>query len=182
MIASVVEQVKATYEWVDVVTTIVSFLTMIFSGYAAWTLLRRKRAWRQLAGKAVADTGFQAAFKQHAESSSANPFALSVNLLPNQTTCKPDIERYYKERGLRCPSVAEISVPGITDPGAQLAEILATIRSKRIHLDSEAATEVHLFFAGPVGAALHLGAALDNWKLVKVFQWNKGAYEYWGVL
>lgn len=182
MIQSLPEQLEAAYTWIDVLTTLSSFLTLVFSGYAAWTLLRRKRAWRDSSGKAALDTGFEAAFRRNVDSVSANPFALSVNLLPSQATCIPEIERFYKDRGLRCPNIAEIVRPGIGQPSSDLASVLGELRDKRIYLDSESATEVHLFFAGPVGAALHVGAALDNWKLVKVHHLNRGQYEFWGVL
>ena len=177
---------ETSYQWLDVFNTYLTLPTLVVSAYTAWQLWRRKKAWRQVTQRASPAGEFAAQFESHRDSTSANPFALSINLLPDQVTCEPDVRRYYQDRGQAVPAFAEISRPGITAPAADLAALLREVRDKRIYLDAEAATEVHVFFAGPLAAALHVGAALDNWKLVKVFQMGKVGgerrYEYWGVL
>lgn len=176
-------QAEQAYQWMSVSTTIFSFIAMFFSVYSAIELWRRRRAYRENAARSIRPSGFADLFARHSASSSANPFALSINLLPNQESCRPDIERFYKDRGMSCPMLAEVGRRGIGDPANDIAGLLDEIVAKRTYLDEEVATEIHLFFAGPLAAALHVGAALDNWKLVKVYQMNRDRqYEYWGVL
>lgn len=179
-------QAEQVYQGIDIFTTITSFLTLLFTAYSASVLWRRKRAWRQTAARTPATGTFEENFAANQTTRTSNPYALSVNLLRDQVTCEPDVRRYYSEQGLACPPFAEISLSGIQNPGEDLGALVAQVREKRIYLDSESATEVHLFFAGPIAAGLHLGAALDNWKLVKVFQMSnvngQRQYEYWGVL
>lgn len=176
-------QAEQAYQWMSVSTTAFSFIAMLFAFYSAFALWKRRRAYRQTAARSVRPTGFGDAFDRHLASKSANPYALSINLLPNQESCRPEIERFYRDQGLSCPPLAEVGRKGIQNPGQDLAGLLDELVAKRTYLDEEVATEVHLFFAGPLGAALHVGAALDNWKLVKVYQMNRDRqYEYWGVL
>ena len=38
------------------------------------------------------------------------------------------------------------------------------------------ATEVHLFYKGPVTMAMAIGAVTDNWVPIKVYEYTQGAY------
>ena len=65
-----------------------------------------------------------------------------------------------------------------------ISEALRDLLKIKAKLTSEGVTEVHLFLAAPVAMAAAIGAILDNWVPVKVYQPNKslGGYELWTVL
>jgi hypothetical protein len=164
-----------------------SFLTIftaLASGYAAVALWKQRRLHRKAAAVYPELERFNEDFHYFETTVSENPWAWSVNLLPNQASAKPEIETFYKEGGKAMPKFRELSVPGIHRLPEDLKSFLNDIRAGRHAFDAEGATEIDLFFAGPVGAALYLGGALDNWKVVKIYQRNSTTkkYEFWGTL
>jgi hypothetical protein len=68
-------------------------------------------------------------------------------------------------------------------PAALPGVIQQLLRLKNA-LSREGATEVHLFYAGPVALSVMLGGLFHNWVPVKVYHLNSltGQYEFWGVI
>ncbi len=168
-----------------VVSDLSSFLTIftaLASGYAAFALWKQRRQHREAVYPEL--ERFNEDFHYFETTVSESPWAWSVNLLPNQVSAKPDIEIFYKEGGRRMPKFRELSVAGINHLPEDLGDFLNAVRAERHVFDAEGATEIELFFAGPLGAALYLGGALDNWKVVKIYQRNLTTkkYEFWGTL
>jgi len=70
----------------------------------------------------------------------------------------------------------EVTVESVDD---HLRNILAM----KHDLQAQGVTELHLFFKGPVALAVLLGALLDNWVGVKIYQNGRsGQYEAWTML
>lgn len=162
----------------------IGLLTFLVSCYIAVVTWRRRRTAKEIAAGYPKVEGFRDHFEYHSKHVTTNPYALSINLLPTQTTAEGDVKNYYNALGQKMPTFKQISRPGINIVPGDLEEFLNALRSMRHELDIELATEVHLFVAGPIGAALYIGAVLDNWKLVKIFQRNAVTkqYEFWGTL
>lgn len=123
--------------------------------------------------------------EQHAGVRTPNPYALVVDLLKTTEPITGDVKRFLDARAMPMP-VEELKMHGI-DGTADLETFAAQVKEKRAHLTRKGATEVHLFYAGPAGAAALLGAFLDNWSRVKIYQKSQsssfeGFYDYWAPL
>jgi hypothetical protein len=60
--------------------------------------------------------------------------------------------------------------------------ILKSIMMIKDKLTQAGATEVHLFYKGPVTMATAIGAATDNWIPIKVYEYTQGRYQLACVL
>ncbi len=157
-------------------------LATAFSGYVAWVTWRRRRA---AARSAVPIGAYKESFEYYKKTAPPNACVLSVVLLPNVTSVDDDIRNFYDSNGLSKPGQqVKIVMAGINKLPDDLETFLNEVRRARAEVDALGASEVDLFFAGPVAAALLAGAALDHWKLVKLHHKHhqSQAYEYWGTL
>jgi hypothetical protein len=153
-----------------------------FSGYVACvTWLRRRAAARSV----VPVKGYPESFKHYKDTNPPDACILSVVLLPHTTDVDHDITEFYLRQSRSAPNLrVSIRMAGINNLPEDLETFLNEMRRARAEVDALDASEVHLFFAGPVGAALLAGAVLDHWKLVKLHQQNlqTRAYDFWGTL
>lgn len=62
-------------------------------------------------------------------------------------------------------------------PGDKFYDVLRDVLRLKGRLSQAGATEVHLFYGGPVTLAVGLGSILDNWVPVKIYRYNQGKYQ-----
>jgi SMODS-associated and fused to various effectors sensor domain len=65
---------------------------------------------------------------------------------------------------------------------AEFPRVLFELQTLKNRLIDEGVSEVHLFLSCPLAVACAVGALLDNWVPVKVYQFNQGLYEFWTTL
>lgn len=124
---------------------------------------------------------FEETRQYHAKVNSRNPVALCMSLIPTSNSIKNDVADFLKSKGSSFEKmpIEEYNTPGISPDNIE--NFIHSLREVRAKLEAMRATEIHLFIQGPVQAASLIGATLDNWKPVKLYQMNQGTktYEYW---
>jgi hypothetical protein len=65
---------------------------------------------------------------------------------------------------------------------AEFPGVLFELQALKNRLTDDGVSEVHLFLSCPLAIACAIGALLDNWVPVKVYQFNQGQYEFWTTL
>lgn len=59
----------------------------------------------------------------------------------------------------------------------QYYDVLRDLLKAKGRLTEAGATELHMFYKGPVTLAMGVGAILDNWIPIKVYQYSDGTYK-----
>ncbi len=145
---------------------IVSVFPWLLTAYLFWSRARKyKELMRQQEGK-----------------TSAKPKALAIGLVGTgdisgqvsqflaTNNLSMDIEPFYIDSGR-----------GITKDNIQ--KLLRRLLHVKEKFTKEGITELHLFIAAPVAFGAAVGAIFVNWAAsVKVYQYNKGSYEFWTIL
>ncbi len=110
-----------------------------------------------------------------------NPVALAVSLIHDTRSIRRDVELFLEKQGWQMP-IEEIEMNGLNGKD-DFERYVALLRETRRKLSEQGATELHLFFSGPVQAATVLGAIYRNWIPVKLYHKPRGGpayeYEYW---
>lgn len=150
--------------------------------FLAWVKLRmQNKRLIELSRVSHGIENFQDQMKYWSEIRTLNPHAFAISLLPHGGSIKEDVKRFLKTKGNKWEDmpIVELNVNGLGPKN--LEEYINQLRIKRKELDLEGATEIHLFFAGPVQAATLIGAMFDNWRPVMLYHNNrdKGNYEFW---
>ena len=108
---------------------------------------------------------------------SARPWALIIGL---GSDIQGQVQAYLQDQKLDMP------IEPYTRKGFVTAEdfypILKDIMTIKDKLTQAGATEVHLFYKGPITMATAIGAATDNWVPIKVYEYTKGTYQLTCVL
>jgi predicted nucleotide-binding protein with TIR-like domain/CBASS immunity sensor of nucleotide second messenger signals len=126
---------------------------------------------------------FAQRIEEHAGIHSPNPVALAIDLRRVSESIKQAVENFLTSRGWTMP-LEELKQEGISGT-ADVETFVENLREKRFILSERGATEIHLFYAGPLAGAAIVGAFFSNWIPVKVYQKVEGAgelYEYWAPL
>jgi hypothetical protein len=168
--------------WFSTSADVCALLTTALSGYIAFVTWRRRTA---AARSAVKVEGYKQSFEHFATTKPANACILSVMLLPAYASADHEIRDFYHSIKSRAPRhQVNIRMEGINTLPDDIEHFLNELRRARAEIDAVEVSEVHLFFAGPLAAALLAGAALDHWKLVKLHHKHHQTkrYEYWGTL
>ncbi|SOE23162.1 hypothetical protein SAMN06298216_3552 [Spirosomataceae bacterium TFI 002] len=165
-----------TFRFLGGVDTIGSVLTLLFSLATLLIVAYREYRWRKAAKLAIAEGDFDEKINQLAGITSSKPVALCLSFTSQTFSIKKEVNKYLIAEEMKMP-IVELNRNGIrTDELGSINQELRRIRHK---IAFDGYTEVHLFLSGPVAVGLLVGALLDNWKLVKVYHYNQGTYEYW---
>ena len=89
------------------------------------------------------------------------------------------VRAYLDGNGLANVEIRELTHEGRL-PAKKFYHLLGELQEIKQDLTDLGATEVHLFYKGPVTLAMGIGSLLDNWVPVKVYELNKttGTYEF----
>lgn len=166
--------------WLDIAGNFIGIGTFLISILIWWRLRLQSRKIRDLAVKASRMENYQELKNYHKSVQTEKPKAFCLSLVPNQVSIKDSVQRFLKGQKLRMP-IVELNADGLTGDGIQ--KFVEDIRLLR-RTELSDATELHIFLQGPVQAGVLIGAALDNWIPVKLYQYVRelGTYEYWGPL
>lgn len=104
---------------------------------------------------------------------SARPMALAIGLGGG---IMGQVEQYLSASGSDMKPL-EVTREGML-PEEHYHEVLRDIVAKKRQLTDLGATEVHLFYKGPVTLPVAIGAILDNWVPIKVYEY-KGVPTIW---
>lgn len=109
-----------------------------------------------------------------------NPVAIAIGV--SGQDIQGQVKAFLIRQKNEMPIRAYVKEGGITPENLQ--GVLQEIWKIKKDLTDEGVNEVHLFFAGPVSLGIAIGAMLDNWVPVKVYQKNitTGDYEFWTLL
>lgn len=159
---------------------IIAILTF-FVSLLIWAKLRvQSRKLKSLAANTSNFNGYQELSDFREGVQTENPMAFCLSLIPQTTSIKDDVDKFLSGEKMKM-KIIELNKNGLDKKNLQ--EFIEDLGKKRL-IDLAEATEVHLFLQGPVQAGLLIGAIFDNWKPVKLYQYNReiGTYEYWGPL
>lgn len=162
-------------------SNIIGIIGAIFS-FLVWIKLRvQNKRLIELSKSLPAFEDFNKRVNYWSEIHTISPYAFAVSLIQQSSSIKGDVERFLQSKGPEWEKmpIVELDMHGISHDN--LEEYLRQLRIKRKELEAKGATEVHLFFAGPVQAATLIGAMFDNWRPVLLYHKNRdtGGYEYW---
>ena len=75
--------------------------------------------------------------------------------------------------------IVELNFNGLTRENFN--DFVVELKKKRRELEAKDATEIHLFIAGPMQAAVMIGSIFSNWIPVKIYNHGPHSrnYEYW---
>jgi SMODS-associated and fused to various effectors sensor domain len=167
---------------INLISNVITLMTFGTSSYVAYALWKRGRDARERAREQTPSTeDYGSRVKTHEGVKSANPMALAISLIPKSATIKGQVETFLAAKGWKM-KMEELNMDGINN-SSDLQQFLWSLREKRRLLDELQATEVHLFYAGPVAGAILLGAMFDHWVPVKIYHKPTPPppeiYEYW---
>lgn len=170
------------WEWIGRFDSLFGILTVLFSGYAAYRLWRQDRRYRALANEIQGSVDLRQRIQDYKGVQTKKPVALPITLLPAIPSIENNVKTYLKSNKLKMPIENEIRIPGINGSG-DLEQLVKEVQGKKIKLQGDGFTEVHLFLAGPIAAGLVIGSLLNNWIPVKVYHKPTPSpadvYEYW---
>ena len=139
---------------------VVGIVTVLLSAFTAYRLWIQNRKLRELAQMTLPIQDFVQRVKANQGVQTIAPVALAVSLLEPDNSIKPLVSNYLKAAGLKM-EVEEVILDGVHGI-ANLEKFVNLLCAKRRYFDTLGCTELHLFFAGPVQAAVVLGAMFDN--------------------
>jgi hypothetical protein len=140
----------------DIVANIIEVFTFIIVVLLFWQARRAFR--RYLSARAV--------------EKSERPWAVAIGIGDDIT-------------GQVMPNLDELDLKGIPLesytrrghlPPDQFYEVLHDMLRLKTRLSQAGATEIHLFYRGPVTLAMGIGSIFDNWVPVKVYEHAQGKY------
>jgi hypothetical protein len=145
---------------------IVSIFPWLFTAYLFWN---RAKKYREL-------------MKKQEGTTSQKPKALAIGLVGTGDISN-QVAQFLKDQSLQMEIEPFYIKPGTGITKDNIQKLLREILEIKTKLTSEGVTEVHLFLAAPVAFGAAIGALLDNWVPVKVYQSVKtGGYEFWTIL
>ena len=160
----------------------ISLLTFVVAAATAVMVWRRQKHLHRLAVEHMeSDSSIEGKIEAHKGIRSPKPMALAVSLVPNNHSIRGDVQRFLNASCLTMP-IDEINFRGIANQ-ADRVDYIKQLNKKRLDCERDEITELHVFFQGPVPAAIQLGAIFRNWLPVKLYHKPQPAttmvYEYW---
>ena len=154
--------------WIGIVSLMASFATLISFSLFLYFSLTLRRQKKELARMIVSLEGKEVGL-------SGQPFAMAISIGKDLDTT---VGNYLKERGWEnVPLLSWKSGTNWLEP-KDYPEAMAKINGFKDMALEGGATEVLLFYAGPVDLAIYIGSRLQNWVPVKVFNFEKGTYKH----
>ncbi|RMI03458.1 MAG: SAVED domain-containing protein [Calditrichaeota bacterium] len=155
--------------WLDPISVVVGLIVSIPIFWTWWEVTlgrkRRHKAWYENArkGKSV-------------------DAVLIVDLLAG-ADMKPEVLRHLKQQGVEVEDshVFEMNEHGEVTP-ENLPDLVARLRALLADVSRLAPGELHVFFGGPSGFAMLVGAELANKGNVHIYQRTHGKYQDWGPI
>lgn len=176
----IIVNMNLVWDYLDKAGIIIGLATFLFS-ILIWLKVRQQQLkLTRLAEKLPVLKNFGEKRENLRGIHSHNPYALCISLIPNSYSIKDRVDNFLLSSKMKMPT-CEILMDGLTYE--TMETFLQQIREK-LRAELASATEIHLFYQGPVVAAVLLGGVLDNWGPVKLYHYDKesGIYEYWGPL
>lgn len=104
---------------------------------------------------------------------SRRPCALAVGL--GGGSIEGQVRQYLADRGVTEIAILAVSRDHHVAPD-EFPTIMKELVAQKQHLTEIGATEVFVFYKGPVTFAMAVGALLDNWVPAKLFNFSGGRY------
>lgn len=169
--------IESFFDWLSKFDTLISIVAVFFSIKVWFKLRKQSKIIQEAAKKTPQIENFSGQYAYYDKLNTLKPAALCISLVSTSNSIRGDVEYYLKnEYPQRSFDYFEINKSGINQD--QVEDLINEIRQKRQELEAGYYTEVHLFIQGPVQAATLIGAILDNWKPVKLYQMNRTTRKY----
>lgn len=169
-------------EWFDFVSNFIGIVTFLAAVYSAWRLWRQDRQLREKISKTTPKVEeYAQQVELHRGVQTRKPVAFALSLIPKADSIRNSVQEFLNLQNWKMP-IEELNMDGIQSD-ADRERFVNALRVKRRLFDEQGVTEIHLFFAGPVSAAVLVGAALDHWVPIKLYHKPTPPppqfYEYW---
>lgn len=115
---------------------------------------------------------FQRYLKTRATAVSEQPWAIAVGIGGD---IQGQVKRFLDKTGFSQMPLENYVHQGYVPPGDFYKVLRDMLRIKN-KLAQGGATEVHLFYRGPVTLAMGIGSIFDNWVPVKIYEYDEGSY------
>lgn len=147
----------------DIVGTVASIAKIVTLIAAVVVIVRAKQRWDRIS-KTLAD-----------RAEGARPAVIAVGI---GGSIKGTVEAYLKAKypDAEMP-VAEVRRDNFLQP-SEMPGVLHELLKLKQKLMDQGVTEAHLFYRGPVTLAMGIGAVLDNWVPVHVYELDKSSGSY----
>lgn len=168
------------FEDISVVITYLTFIASLVAAFKAYQYAKRLKE----ASKIIPNhDSWNDKQSFHKKVNSILPYVVGLSLIPESTSIEVDVKSYLKKEYPRHKFEFEFfNMDGI-DNEEHKEKFNNELIGIRKRLDVAGATEVHVFYQGPVAGAALLGSIFRNWKVVKIYQRNRlSGYEFWFVL
>jgi hypothetical protein len=143
------------------IANVIQIGSVIFAVVSLW--LARRELTRYLKARKAATSG--------------RPWALIIGL---GSDIAGQVEAYLADQKLDLPTRTYTRKGYVSSD--DLLSILKDLLKIKDDLTQAGATEVHLFYKGPVTMAMAVGAVTDNWVPIKVYEYTQGEYRLSCVL
>jgi len=175
------------YAWdiTDKVGIIIGILAGFFS-FSVWLKLRRQhKLIKELARSTPELSNWEEEQSYFSKVFSTNPYVLCISVTPGSVGIINDVKHFISiddnlKSKISKQNFIEININGLPSPEKRKEFKLELLKSKET-LNALGATELHVFFQGPIAAGILFGAVFDNWKPVKIYHKTQGGtgYEFW---
>lgn len=160
---------------------VLGIITVVVSSKSFFMLRKQRNVLKQVIAHKSELKGTYEELRKHNDAvNSEEPMALCISLITQDRDIKASVTRFLRNKGglyAKMP-IEELNMQGLHPEN--LSEFVEKLRVKRLEINDKC-TELHLFLQVPIMSAVMIGAMFDNWKPVKLYQWDngKGEYEYW---
>ncbi len=146
--------------WIEIVSLMASFASLMAFFLFLWFSLALWRQKRELKRRIVSMDGNEVGL-------SKRPIAIVIGIGKDLNA---SVNGYLKDHGWGdVPVISWKSKGGWLEP-KDYPEAIVNINELKNHAMKLGATEVLLFYGGPLDLGIYIGARLQNWVPVKVFQ------------
>lgn len=173
------------WEITDKIGIIVGIATGYFS-FRVWLRIRRQhKLINELARNSPEISNWEEEQSYYSKVFSINPYVLCISVTPGSVGILEDVKRFIEiDENLKGRfsrnNFLEVNLNGLNKTEDRKQFKLELLKSKET-LNASGATELHVFFQGPIAAGILFGAVFDNWKPVKIYHKIQGGagYEFW---
>ena len=164
----------------DSLGTISVLITLVLSILTYWNIKRQKKKILEAIRK-VSPTfdNFSEFIEANRGITSEKPIALIISLTQNKDSVKPNVETFFKVEKLKMP-IEEVKMNGLNSD-KDIKSFIETLSQKKLEIQANEFTEIHLFINAPIFASVLVGAILKNLLPIKIYHFNSTSakfYEY----
>jgi len=154
--------------WIEIVSLMASFASLAAFFLFLWFSFSLRRQKRELTRRLTSLDGKEVGL-------SKRPIAIAIGIGKD---LEASVNNYLKDHDWGdVPLISWKSGNNWLEP-KDYPEAMVKINGLKDLAMKDGVTEVLLFYGGPIDLAIYIGARLQNWVPVKVFNFDKGTYRH----